>query len=336
MEYIPLGRKIRCNCMLRRGYLMVSFKKITYTILLLLLLDNTLGIKALSSNFINRWAFQNHCDFFFDTTMGGYATSPGGSTFSPDEVRNGSVIFVRRLCLDTFFKDMHPRIKKRYILVTHVDDESVPGVSSSCPQGYLHYLKDPRLLAWFGINSNITAHPKFIPIPIGILQCKLLYNDTIHLNKLFIHLREHTPKDKLLYMNFSVWPQSAERQFVRNLFLDKPFCYHTEPTKDFRSYVTEMAHFKFVLSPAGYGLDCYRTWEALLVGCIPIVKSSPLNILYKDLPVLIINKWEEITEDFLNSKYREMRSKTYRLDKLYMEYWLTRINTWKRLAKVLK
>ena len=86
-----------------------------------------------------------------------------------------------------------------------------------------------------------------------------------------------------------------------------------------------MAHYKFALSPRGWGPDCYRTWEALLVGTIPIVRrcqfdmylvrsddvvdsgmkctiTSPaggeLDKLYQDLPVLIIDNWEELTDEF--------------------------------------
>ena len=42
------------------------------------------------------------------------------------------------------------------------------------------------------------------------------------------------------------------------------------------------------------GLDAHRTWEALLVGTIPIVRSSKLNPLYERLPVIIVNRWEEV------------------------------------------
>ena len=45
-----------------------------------------------------------------------------------------------------------------------------------------------------------------------------------------------------------------------------------------------MAKAKFALSPGGTGPDTYRTWEALLVGTIPIVKTSQLDNLYSDLP----------------------------------------------------
>jgi hypothetical protein len=36
----------------------------------------------------------------------------------------------------------------------------------------------------------------------------------------------------------------------------------------------EKINYAFVASPYGGGPDCHRTWEALILGCIPIVKSS--------------------------------------------------------------
>jgi hypothetical protein len=48
----------------------------------------------------------------------------------------------------------------------------------------------------------------------------------------------------------------------------------------------EMCKYSFVLSPFGNGYDCHRTWEALLLGCIPIMKKSRIDSLFKYLPVL--------------------------------------------------
>lgn len=50
----------------------------------------------------------------------------------------------------------------------------------------------------------------------------------------------------------------------------------------------------FVPSPAGNGLDCYRTWEALYLGCVPVVLAKDFC---GDLtwPVLVIQNWDELT-----------------------------------------
>jgi hypothetical protein len=89
-----------------------------------------------------------------------------------------------------------------------------------------------------------------------------------------------------------------------------------------REYLLDLAASKFVLSPRGNGLDCHRTWEALLMGAIPIVIASSLDEMFEDMPVLVINHWEEITEEFLHRKYEEMQRQTYRMEKIYAQYWI--------------
>src|SRR5205085_11179000 len=57
----------------------------------------------------------------------------------------------------------------------------------------------------------------------------------------------------------------------------------------------------FVLSPHGRGLDCHRTWEALACGNIVLVPSSPLDVMYEDLPVIPIKDWSEIDTNRLQA-----------------------------------
>ena len=89
------------------------------------------------------------------------------------------------------------------------------------------------------------------------------------------------------------------------------------------SYLEDLASSYFVLSPRGHGLDCHRTWEALYMGAIPIVKSSGMDALFSDLPVLIVKDWSEITESFLLKKWAEMKNTHYNFEKLYLSYWLS-------------
>ena len=49
-------------------------------------------------------------------------------------------------------------------------------------------------------------------------------------------------------------------------------------------------NYAFELSPSGNGLDCHRTYEAIILNTIPIVRSNTLDPIYKehDLPVVIV------------------------------------------------
>jgi hypothetical protein len=87
----------------------------------------------------------------------------------------------------------------------------------------------------------------------------------------------------------------------------------------------------FVASPRGNGLDTIRTWEALMLGCIVIVRRIPghrvslLEELYRDLPVVIIDHWFSITRDFLDQILSEYAQRTFRYEKLGMSYWIDQI-----------
>jgi hypothetical protein len=86
-----------------------------------------------------------------------------------------------------------------------------------------------------------------------------------------------------------------------------------------------MLEYAFVLSPFGNGMDCHRTWEALLCGCIPIVRSSVFNELFDGLPVLIVDKWEDISLCLLVDTVAQFKEKMdnneYNYDKLRLSYY---------------
>lgn len=64
----------------------------------------------------------------------------------------------------------------------------------------------------------------------------------------------------------------------------------------------EYSKYMFVLSPEGRGLDCHRTWEAIALGCVPIVKKSALSRLFEDLPVLEVEDWSLVTGELLEKQ----------------------------------
>merc|ERR1711997_73620 len=105
------------------------------------------------------------------------------------------------------------------------------------------------------------------------------------------------------------------------------------------------SEFIFSLSPFGNGLDCHRTYESLLFGNIVIVQTSPLDILYTkhDLPVVIINDFNEINKTMLNYWYNKYKNKTYLKNsntryKLTSNYWISYIkqNTLKKMTQKLQ
>jgi hypothetical protein len=103
-------------------------------------------------------------------------------------------------------------------------------------------------------------------------------------------------------------------------------CVHYEPVKvNRRDTWLKQKQYAFVVSPQGNGLDCHRTWEAISLGCIPIIKTSELDSLFDDLPVWIVKDWSEITQESMANKFLFFQSKIFTLEKLELSYWVNKI-----------
>ncbi len=261
-----------------------------------------------SPPYITGDGFRAHCDYIIERSK---------DTLDCSEVKEGDLIFVRPEQLLRFFQTYHPRIREKYILVTHNSDLPIPGK-------FIPYLTHPKISAWFGQNVEGFVHPKLHPIPIGLENRQYSNGDLTVVTR----AREKwygSPKTMLLYNNFSLHTYPTERSKVYQIFKDKSFCV-TSSRKPYPEYLKDLAETKFVLCPRGNGLDCHRVWESLYMGSIPIVKSSASDSLFQDLPVLIVKDWNEITEEFLTEKFHEISSKSYNFERLNLAFWLAAID----------
>jgi hypothetical protein len=113
-------------------------------------------------------------------------------------------------------------------------------------------------------------------------------------------------------------------------------CFYQFTSIDIWKYYIHVGRSKFVFSPPGVGIDCYRTWEALYLGSIPIVINSSMNSIYENLPVLIVNNYEEITLELLKNVYDNMTKQTYDYRRLYKGYWQREINYYRNSSEMIQ
>lgn len=255
--------------------------------------------------FISGDTFRAFSDFIIDETQ---------VPFNTDEMLDGDTIFVNTDFLDYFFSKVEPFIQKKFILVTHNSIRSVPGT-------FVSALDNPKIVAWFGKNAEL-SHPKMRQIPIGLANNYWPHGNTKVAEE--FSQGNSIEKSYLLYLNLNP-NTNPDRLTVEKRFSQEKYCY-VASKKPFKEYLLDLKKSVFVLSPEGAGIDCHRTWEALLVGSIPIIKHSILDNLFVGLSVLFIEDWDKIDEAFLTQRAAPMlKEQEVNVDKLYAPYWLKQI-----------
>ena len=175
---------------------------------------------------------------------------------------------------------------------------------------------------WFLANA-MTTNDIIQGIPFGVGKDAI---DGILGTKKY----EANEKQNWLYVN---WDDNTwERHSLKKALMEQQPHWITiiEEPKKFEDYLDELARHRFVLCPAGNGVDCYRILEAIYVGCIPIVINSPTMQYLKDLPIIIIDGWDQFHYDFLQEQYEKFQNMEYDLSRAKLSYWKEQIDEFKR------
>ena len=126
----------------------------------------------------------------------------------------------------------------------------------------------------------------------------------------------------MFHLNIGIKPgreHTYDRNYALEYLKNKRFNIFQDKQLNRNKTWNEMIKYKWIISPHGNGLDCHRTYEAIALGCIPIVKTSTLDIIYKDMPIIIVKNWSDITIDYLNKESIEVLKKSN--NKINLNYW---------------
>ena len=280
------------------------------------------------------------CDF--------YSTNPISSirrmSFYPDlkTIRHmkNPVIYVCNSALN-HFNTIVPYIDFSFVLVSGDSDDSMPfDVLKS--EVFDTFISNPFLHHWYSQNMTI-EHPKITRIPIGMDYHTMETRDiwgpitTAKTQEFLLNSIRKIPfyerfyeKEKC-YSNFHFQMNTKYGQDRKDAIAEIPndlVYYEPHHVSRLKSWNTQK-EYAFIISPHGGGYDCHRLWEALILGCIPIVKTSPIDKLYEDLPVLIVNSWSDVNKDLLvktveNFKIKHLNGE-FNYDKLSLQYWINQI-----------
>jgi hypothetical protein len=228
----------------------------------------------------------------------------------------GDIVFVKSDMLSGFFPSQFKTIPNPIVLITHNSDFQTP-------ERYESYLSDGKIPHWFASNPSVRQHDKLTPIPIGLANARWPHGNIDEFTYAFKHHRKSwSNRTTLLYVNFdtSTNRNQREKALKQVLNFDKHNLQRIETSIELKSYLEQIGNGKFVLSPPGNGLDCHRTWEAQLMGAIPIVVSTTLDPLFSNGAAVIINDLSVLTQDYLLSMNFSSRDDSFS-DVLTARYW---------------
>lgn len=239
-----------------------------------------------------------------------------GRTFTPTEVRKNDIVFIQSHLLPDFFTKMLPLITNPFILLSHNADENINA-------SYLPYLENPLLIHWFAQNCQVT-HTKLTPLPIGLENKRLYLHGIPHY---FNVLRKNnlTKVNKILY-KFSVSTNPTQRGEALETLSKHPLAETYTDWRESYKYLSTLQKHKFVASPPGNGEDCHRTWEAMYLGTVPILKKSAManHFASLELPMIVIENWSELNKwnyKTLEELYATIETQT-KYSSLWAKYWL--------------
>lgn len=221
-----------------------------------------------------------------------------------------------------FWTLVRPHMKHPFLMTTTGTD----GNSPSYGDQYLK--KDPLLLRWYGTNPLYKKRePKFKPLPLGFSyqhpQEKYLipYMELNNYTNPFLDKSRWTSIDwdnfnfrKDTFVHFGLrrpnrkhlWPilcanttESDEAEAATTTEDGKrrsSSCHQETEKLPVEQIYADMSNFKFGASPTGMGWDCYRTYELILMGVIPVIEErDPASYdLFEDLPVIHLKNFNKI------------------------------------------
>jgi len=251
----------------------------------------------------------------------------------------GCSIYIPTSCIPQF-KNMINVIKCKFILVSGDSDLECPSSIFNSHESFLKFIENDKIIHWYSQNC-ITNHPKLTKLPIGLDYHTIStnvnhswgkqispYEQEKEIELIIEKSKPFWERIPICYSNFhfATYPRhgNPRKRAIETIQTDC-IVYEKTPLPRINT-LEEQIKYSFVVSPHGNGLDCHRTWEALILGCIVIVEKSEIDELYEGLPVLIIDDYKNITHELLENTIKEFKNKKFNYEKLLLSYWINKIN----------
>jgi len=210
------------------------------------------------------------------------------------------------------------KVRNRMVLVSSESDRPITTeFLEGCP---------PQIAHWFSTNIQ-TADERLSALPLGLANsyCGI----TLKAPLIAANSRPIAERSRWLYVNFRTNSNPAVREPVMHQFRNmrnENWITVQEAGLGFEAFLEEMTSHRFVLCPPGNGIDTHRLWEALYSRTIPVAIAGPAMDAFRDLPILFLEDFRQLTRDFLAGEYERIKSSKWNWQKLFLPWWRDRIH----------
>ena len=267
--------------------------------------NNTLDLPKCQKLIINPYSLIYMCDHYYQVEH--HVINKNNLLHDKDlsKIKDYDIIYCQTDCLSQFFYEILERIDKKIILATGKSE--LPQIFKSELTDKI--LKHKNVLLWVSQNPIYDNSDKYLAFPYGIYADSGQYEFiNVHSYAISLYNSKNIKKTKNLInvsLNYTTNPCRQKLPII-------PWLTTTE-------YRKEIACAKFILSPIGDRDDCYRHYEAIGLGTIPI---SNVNELYKNIFTtnMIYNNIDEMV-NMLNDDNLDLVYKEPNRDLICYEYW---------------
>ncbi len=249
---------------------------------------------------------------------------------NPKDIGESQVVFLKTDLVEEWFTKVHQDISVNYKLITHNSDNTVGEKET-------RYI-DQKIIRWFAQN-NIYKHEKITPIPIGIENKKWFMSGWILWKKAAKLIAKNSGKAPVngvllrkprILFGFNPSTNPEERGAALKALNACPSADAVPQRLIPADYFELLDTYDFVASPEGNGPDCMRTWEALILNIIPIVKNTSDNqiISQNDFPIWVIKDWNDIV-----SVSEKQLEEIYNKYDLSSKSGITRLDYWEKIIR---